>query len=154
MRMIWFPTVEGAFAVAVAVTLAWSGWLAINGHVSIGAATTVTLYVVQINDPLDRIVSWLDEIQIGQTALARLVGVSVVQRRSAHERTRADQRDHHLGRRALRLPRGPRRLERREPGGAPGRTARHRRTLRCGQVNDRSPHRRHRRAAQRFGASR
>ena len=78
LRMIWFPTVEGAFAVAVAVTLAWSGWLAINGHVSIGAATTVTLYVVQINDPLDRIVSWLDELQIGQTSLARLVGVSVV----------------------------------------------------------------------------
>jgi ABC-type multidrug transport system fused ATPase/permease subunit len=78
MRMVWFPTVEGAFAVAIAVTLAWSGWLAINGHVSIGAATTVTLYVVQINDPLDRIVSWLDELQIGQTSLARLVGVSVV----------------------------------------------------------------------------
>jgi ABC-type multidrug transport system fused ATPase/permease subunit len=78
MRMVWFPTVEGAFALAVAVTLAWSGWLAINGHVSIGAATTVTLYVVQINDPLDRIVSWLDELQIGQTSLARLVGVSVV----------------------------------------------------------------------------
>jgi ABC-type multidrug transport system fused ATPase/permease subunit len=76
--MVWFPTVEGAFAVAIAVTLAWSGWLAINGHVSIGAATTVTLYVVQINDPLDRIVSWLDELQIGQTSLARLVGVSVV----------------------------------------------------------------------------
>lgn len=78
LRMIWFPTVEGAFALAVAVTLAWSGWLAITGHVTIGAATTVTLYVVQINDPLDRIVSWLDEIQIGQTSLARLVGVSVV----------------------------------------------------------------------------
>ncbi len=78
LRMVWFPTVEGAFAVAVAVTLGWSGWLAISGHVSIGAATTVTLYVVQINDPLDRIVSWLDELQIGQTALARLVGVSVV----------------------------------------------------------------------------
>jgi ABC-type multidrug transport system fused ATPase/permease subunit len=76
--MVWFPTVEGAFALAVAATLAWSGWLAINGHVSIGAATTVTLYVVQINDPLDRIVSWLDELQIGQTSLARLVGVSVV----------------------------------------------------------------------------
>jgi ABC-type multidrug transport system fused ATPase/permease subunit len=78
MRMVWFPAVEGAFAVAIALTLAWSGWLAINGHVSIGAATTVTLYVVQINDPLDRIVSWLDELQIGQTSLARLVGVSVV----------------------------------------------------------------------------
>jgi ABC-type multidrug transport system fused ATPase/permease subunit len=78
MRMVWFPTIEGAFAVAVAVTLAWSGWLAIHHVVAIGAATTVTLYVVQINDPLDRIVSWLDELQIGQTSLARLVGVSVV----------------------------------------------------------------------------
>ncbi len=78
LRMIWFPTVEGAFAIAVAATLAWGGWLAITGHVTIGAATTVTLYVVQINDPLDRIVSWLDEIQIGQSSLARLVGVSVV----------------------------------------------------------------------------
>lgn len=78
MRMVWFPTVESAFALAVAATLAWSGWLAINGHVTIGAATTVTLYVVQLNDPLDRIVSWLDELQIGQTSLARLVGVSVV----------------------------------------------------------------------------
>ena len=78
LRMVWFPTVEGAFAVAVAATLGWSGWLAIHGRVSIGAATTITLYVVQINDPLDRIVSWLDELQIGQTALARLVGVSAV----------------------------------------------------------------------------
>jgi len=78
LRMIWFPTVEGAFTIAVAATLAWGGWLAISGHVTIGAATTVTLYVVQINDPLDRIVSWLDEIQIGQSSLARLVGVSVV----------------------------------------------------------------------------
>jgi ABC-type multidrug transport system fused ATPase/permease subunit len=78
MRMVWFPTVEGAFAVAVAATLGWSGWLAIHHVIAIGAATTVTLYVVQINDPLDRIVSWLDELQIGQTSLARLVGVSVV----------------------------------------------------------------------------
>lgn len=78
MRMVWFPTVEGAFALAVAATLAWSGWLAIDHVITIGAATTVTLYVVQINDPLDRIVSWLDELQIGQTSLARLVGVSVV----------------------------------------------------------------------------
>ena len=78
MRLVWFPTVEIAFALAVAATLGWSGWLALHHHLSIGAATTVTLYVVQINDPIDRIVSWLDELQIGQTALARLVGVSVV----------------------------------------------------------------------------
>jgi ABC-type multidrug transport system fused ATPase/permease subunit len=78
MRMVWFPTVESAFAFAVATTLAWSGWLALHHNITIGAATTVTLYVVQINDPIDRIVSWLDELQVGQTSLARLVGVSVV----------------------------------------------------------------------------
>jgi ABC-type multidrug transport system fused ATPase/permease subunit len=78
MRLVWFPIVESAFALAVAATLGWSGWLALNHHITIGAATTVTLYVVQINDPIDRIVSWLDELQIGQTSLARLVGVSAV----------------------------------------------------------------------------
>jgi ABC-type multidrug transport system fused ATPase/permease subunit len=78
MRMVWFPIVESAFALSVATTLGWSGWLALNHHITIGAATTVTLYVVQINDPIDRIVSWLDELQIGQTSLARLVGVSAV----------------------------------------------------------------------------
>lgn len=78
MRMNWFPTVETAFALAVALTLAWSGWLCLHHSLTLGAATTVTLYVVQINDPLDRIIMWLDELQIGQTSLARLVGVSVV----------------------------------------------------------------------------
>jgi ABC-type multidrug transport system fused ATPase/permease subunit len=78
LRMNWFPTVESAFALAVATTLAWSGWLALHHHLSIGAATTLTLYVVQVNDPLDRIIMWLDELQIGQTSLARLVGVSAV----------------------------------------------------------------------------
>ncbi|HEY7931099.1 MAG TPA: ABC transporter ATP-binding protein [Acidimicrobiales bacterium] len=78
MRVVWFPIVESAFALAVAATLAWCGWLAIHHQLSLGAATTVTLYVVQINDPLDRIISWLDELQVGQTSLARLVGVSTV----------------------------------------------------------------------------
>jgi len=38
----------------------------------------VVLYMVQIVDPVDRLVSWLDEIQIGATSLARLVGVAHV----------------------------------------------------------------------------
>lgn len=78
MRMVWFPTVESAFALAVATTLLWSGWMALHHQITIGAATTLTLYVVQVNDPLDRIIAWLDELQVGQTSLARLVGVSVV----------------------------------------------------------------------------
>lgn len=78
MRLVWFPIVESSFALAVSVTLAWSGWLAITHHITLGAATTVTLYVVQINDPIDRIISWLDELQMGQSSMARLVGVASV----------------------------------------------------------------------------
>ena len=78
MRMVWFPISESAFALAVAATLGWSGLLVLHHVLSVGAATTVTLYVVQINDPLDRLVSWLDELQMGQSSLARLVGVSGV----------------------------------------------------------------------------
>ncbi len=94
MRLVWFPTVESAFALAVAAMLGWSGWLALHGVISVGAATTVTLYVVQINDPIDRIISWLDELQIGQTSLARLVGVSVVRDERPARRAGADRRDH------------------------------------------------------------
>jgi ABC-type multidrug transport system fused ATPase/permease subunit len=78
MRMNWFPAVESAFSLSVAATLGWGGWLALNHDVSIGAATTIVLYVVQINDPLDRIIAWLDELQMGQSSFARLIGVSVV----------------------------------------------------------------------------
>jgi ABC-type multidrug transport system fused ATPase/permease subunit len=40
--------------------------------------TAVTLYVQQLIDPLDRLLGWLDELQIGGTSLARLIGVGAV----------------------------------------------------------------------------
>ena len=153
LRMLWFPTVEGAFALAVAATLAWSGWLAITGHVSIGAATTVTLYVVQINDPLDRIVSWLDELQIGQTSLARLVGVSVVQDDRPTDGTRAAnetitmQDVRYAYRKGHDVLNGVTLTVAR-------RTTRHRRALGRRQVDDRATARGHRRPAHRLGARR
>ena len=38
----------------------------------------MTLYAVQMVDPVDRLVSWLDEVQVGATALARILGVELV----------------------------------------------------------------------------
>jgi ABC-type multidrug transport system fused ATPase/permease subunit len=78
LRMVWFPTVEVAFVLPIAVALLWGGWLVSAGHASIGEVTTVVLYVVQLADPVDRLISWLDEIQVGATSFARLVGVSKV----------------------------------------------------------------------------
>ena len=49
----------------VAASLAWGGWLVSSGRASIGEVTAVALYVVKLADPVDRLISWLDEIQVG-----------------------------------------------------------------------------------------
>ena len=148
MRLVWFPTVEFAFALAVAATLAWSGWLALHGAITIGAATTVTLYVVQINDPIDRIVSWLDELQVGQTSLARLVGVSDVRDDRPGDGPEPADETMRVERRALRLPQRPRRPARHDPRRcAPASASPSSGRLGRGQVDPRAAARRHRRAA-------
>jgi ABC-type multidrug transport system fused ATPase/permease subunit len=78
LRTWWFPTMEMAYALPVAASLGWGGWLVINGHANLGAVTAVTLYTVQIVDPVDRLISWLDEVQVGATALSRILGVQLV----------------------------------------------------------------------------
>ena len=78
LRTIWFPTAEFAYVLPVAASLAWGGWLVSTGRASIGEVTAVALYVVQLADPVDRLISWLDEIQVGATSFARLVGIARV----------------------------------------------------------------------------
>jgi ABC-type multidrug transport system fused ATPase/permease subunit len=78
LRTIWFPTAEFSYVLPVAAVLAWGGWLVSNGHASLFEVTAISLYVVQLADPVDRLVSWLDEIQVGATSLARLVGIARV----------------------------------------------------------------------------
>jgi ABC-type multidrug transport system fused ATPase/permease subunit len=78
LRMVWFPSAEFAYVLPVAAALAWGGWLVSNGHATLGEVTAVALYVVQLADPVDRLISWLDEIQVGMTSFARLVGIAHV----------------------------------------------------------------------------
>jgi ABC-type multidrug transport system fused ATPase/permease subunit len=75
LRTVWFPTAEFAYVLPVAASLAWGGWLVSNGRASIFEVTAVALYVVRLADPVDRLISWLDEIQVGATSFARLVGI-------------------------------------------------------------------------------
>jgi ABC-type multidrug transport system fused ATPase/permease subunit len=78
LRMRWFPWLEIGFFLPIATAVLWGGWLAWNGHITIAAATAVTLYVQQLLDPLGELISWLDEIQFAATSLARILGVSEV----------------------------------------------------------------------------
>ncbi|KGN37364.1 multidrug ABC transporter ATPase [Knoellia subterranea KCTC 19937] len=78
LRLRWFPWLEIGFFLPIAVSVLWGGWLAWNGHISIGAATAVTLYIQQMLDPLGDLISWLDEIQFAATSLSRVLGVGEV----------------------------------------------------------------------------
>jgi ABC-type multidrug transport system fused ATPase/permease subunit len=69
---------ELAYALPVAASLVWGGWLVTAGHASLAQVTAVTMYAVQVVDPVDRLVSWLDEIQVGVTSLSRILGVGLV----------------------------------------------------------------------------
>ena len=78
LRLRWFPVVEFGYFLPVAGSVVWGGILAMNGHVTAGAATAVTLYIHQMVAPLDDVLMWLDEIQVGATSLARVIGVGEV----------------------------------------------------------------------------
>ena len=78
LRTFWFPTAEIAYVLPVVAGLLWGGWLVRSGHASIGEVTAVVLYAQQLADPVDRLVSWLDEIQVGAASLARIVGIEAV----------------------------------------------------------------------------
>lgn len=78
LRTVYFPLMEVGYLVPVVATLVVSGWYYSQGWADLFQVTTATLYVQQLIDPVDRMLSWLDELQVGQASLARLLGVSRV----------------------------------------------------------------------------
>ncbi|WP_432926135.1 ABC transporter ATP-binding protein [Microbispora sp. CA-135349] len=78
LRMVWFPAVEFGYVIPVVATLLIGGLFSIEGWVTVAQVTTATLYVQQLIDPLDRLLSWVDELQVGGASMARLLGVANV----------------------------------------------------------------------------
>jgi ABC-type multidrug transport system fused ATPase/permease subunit len=78
LRTVFFPSMEIAYLLPVVGTLLFGGWLYTRGDVSLAEVTAATLYVQMLIDPVDRLVSILDELQQGAASLARLLGVGEV----------------------------------------------------------------------------
>ena len=78
LRTVLFPGVDIAFLLPVLAVPVWGAYLISTGHATIGAITTVTLYAVQVIGPTGELIFWLDEIQVGATSLARIIGVARV----------------------------------------------------------------------------
>ncbi len=78
LRGVFYPGCETAYVLPVVTCVLVGGLLAIGGHLSLAQVTAVTLYAQLLVDPVDRLLNWLDEVQIGSTSFARLLGVSQV----------------------------------------------------------------------------
>ncbi|MCW2834346.1 MAG: yheI 2 [Nocardioides sp.] len=78
LRTVFFPSMELSYLLPVVGTLLFGGWLYTRGDVTLAEVTTATLYVQMLIDPVDRIVSILDELQLGAASLSRLLGVAQV----------------------------------------------------------------------------
>lgn len=86
LRSVLFPGVDVAFLLPVVAVLAWGAYLISTGGATVGAVTTIALYAMQIIHPIGELIFWLDEIQVGATSLARIIGVADV----APDRTARD----------------------------------------------------------------
>jgi ABC-type multidrug transport system fused ATPase/permease subunit len=78
LRCTWFPFIEMGYVLPLLGVLAFGGWLVGQGSITIGALTTGLLYTQMLTDPVDQVLMWYDELQVGQASLARLVGVQEV----------------------------------------------------------------------------
>jgi len=78
LRTVFFPSMELSYLIPTVSTLLFGGYLYAQGQVSLGDVTTAVLYVQMLIDPVDRIVSILDELQMGAASLSRLLGVAQV----------------------------------------------------------------------------
>ena len=78
LRTCWFPVIEAGYVIPLVGVLSFGGYLVAQGTISIGQLTTALLLTQMLVEPLDLVLMWYDELQVGQASLARLVGVQEV----------------------------------------------------------------------------
>ncbi|RJF41922.1 ABC transporter ATP-binding protein [Actinomyces sp. 2119] len=78
LRVRLFMVLDVAWRAPVVVILLWGGFLAARGYASLGAITTVSLYAMELRRPVGQLMFWIDQVQIAQASLSRILGVEEV----------------------------------------------------------------------------
>jgi ABC-type multidrug transport system fused ATPase/permease subunit len=78
LRSVWYPLTTLGFLIPVIAVLLWGAFLMGQGLASVGDVTAIALYAMQLTGPVEELVNWMDRLQVGSTALARIVGVAEV----------------------------------------------------------------------------
>lgn len=92
LRTAFFPVTEAAYVIPLVLTVFLGGLLHLSGHLSIGAVTAAALYAQLLVAPVDVVLSWLDELQLGGASMARLIGVGDVEPSPITEKVPRDAR--------------------------------------------------------------
>ncbi len=78
LRTVFFPITNLGFLLPVVAVVAWGSYLVSAGLTTVGEVTAVALIATQLTRPLEELIIWMDELQVGTTALSRIIGVSQV----------------------------------------------------------------------------
>jgi len=74
LRTVFLPVSDVSYILPVVATLIIGGLLYIHGLVTLAAVVAAVLYVQQLIGPVDTLLYWLNELQVGGAAMARLLG--------------------------------------------------------------------------------
>jgi ATP-binding cassette, subfamily C, bacterial len=83
LRSVLFPGLDVTFAVPMAGMLALGAVVYQSGLVSLGAVVAAVLYMQRMAHPLFAVMQWMEQLQRGTAAFARVEGVSLVEQRQA-----------------------------------------------------------------------
>ncbi|MFJ9109288.1 ABC transporter ATP-binding protein [Streptomyces sp. NPDC102283] len=78
LRTVLFPSTEFAHSLPMALILLVGGLSYLNGALSLGTVVTGSLYMWQLVDPLDRALTWVEQLQRSGASFARVKGVGLV----------------------------------------------------------------------------
>ncbi|GLZ76544.1 multidrug ABC transporter ATP-binding protein [Actinorhabdospora filicis] len=78
LRTVWFPVAEFTYLIPLVTILVLGGLLYMNDLATVGAVTAVALYANQIIEPVDRLLMWMENLQVGSASFARVLGVGKV----------------------------------------------------------------------------
>ncbi|MFD4789750.1 ABC transporter ATP-binding protein [Streptomyces sp. NPDC058459] len=76
LRTVFFPSVEISYTVPVAGVLLVGGWLHGRGLIGLGAVVAGALYMRQFTDPLDMVLTRLEQLQSSGASFARVEGIA------------------------------------------------------------------------------
>jgi len=76
LRSVLFPQIDFSFVLSTSVVLVVGALLYFDGVTTLGAVVAAALYAMQLAEPLNRVIMWVENLQRSSASLARIKGVA------------------------------------------------------------------------------